>query len=115
MTRVAELHRKWLKDPAYKAAYDELDPEFAKAAKSMSARPDSLPSGRVATASSFVIFREQSGAFAWRMISKAGEVEASASGFASRDAARRAITQFKMRTSRATVTDLAPRQKAKSG
>lgn len=28
MTKVKELHRRWSKDPAYKAAYDALDEEF---------------------------------------------------------------------------------------
>ena len=28
MTRVRKLHRKWLSDPDYRAAYDELGPEF---------------------------------------------------------------------------------------
>ncbi len=31
MTKLKELHRKWSKDPAYKAAYDDLEAEFALA------------------------------------------------------------------------------------
>lgn len=28
MTKVKDLHRKWMKEPAYKAAYGALDEEF---------------------------------------------------------------------------------------
>ncbi len=28
MTKVLDLHKKWNRDPAYKAAYDALGPEF---------------------------------------------------------------------------------------
>ena len=28
MTRISTLHREWLNDPAYKAEYDALGPEF---------------------------------------------------------------------------------------
>lgn len=31
MTKLTSLHRKWSKDPAYKAAYDALEQEFALA------------------------------------------------------------------------------------
>lgn len=31
MTKLKDLHRKWSKDPAYKAAYDDLEEEFALA------------------------------------------------------------------------------------
>jgi len=31
MTRVRDLHAEWMQDPAYRAAYDELEPEFALA------------------------------------------------------------------------------------
>jgi uncharacterized protein YegP (UPF0339 family) len=101
MTRIDQLHRKWLKDPAYKAAYDELADEFAEAAATIGqkGRPARRPLR-------FVIFRQESGAFGWRMISAAGVVVTeSPADFASREAARKAITQFKLRTSRAPVTD----------
>ena len=32
------LHRKWMKDPAYKAAYEALEPEFALARELIEAR-----------------------------------------------------------------------------
>ncbi len=28
MTKVKDLHRKWMKEPGYKSAYDALDDEF---------------------------------------------------------------------------------------
>lgn len=31
MTKMKDLHTKWSKDPAYKAAYDDLEEEFALA------------------------------------------------------------------------------------
>lgn len=31
MTKLKDLHRKWSKEPAYKAAYDDLEEEFALA------------------------------------------------------------------------------------
>ncbi|MEO5338067.1 MAG: helix-turn-helix domain-containing protein [Magnetospirillum sp. WYHS-4] len=33
-----KLHRKWMKDPAYKAAYEALEPEFALARELIEAR-----------------------------------------------------------------------------
>jgi len=38
MTKVKELHRRWSKDPAYKAAYDALDEEFELARALIEAR-----------------------------------------------------------------------------
>ncbi len=28
MARVSDLHEKWMRDPEYRAAYEELEPEF---------------------------------------------------------------------------------------
>ena len=36
--RADALHRKWLKNPAYRAAYDALDEEFALASAMIQAR-----------------------------------------------------------------------------
>ena len=38
MTRIAALHKKWLKDPAYKAAYENLGTEFELAQKLIEVR-----------------------------------------------------------------------------
>jgi transcriptional regulator with XRE-family HTH domain len=38
MTQVKGLHRKWMQDPAYRQAYDELAPEFELARSIISAR-----------------------------------------------------------------------------
>jgi len=38
MAQVRELHRKWMKDPAYKKAYEELEKEFDLAAAVIEAR-----------------------------------------------------------------------------
>ena len=38
MTKVSKLHREWVKDPAYRQAYDELAPEFALAQALIEAR-----------------------------------------------------------------------------
>lgn len=38
MTRVKDLHRKWLKEPDYKAAYEALEDEFALAKALIEAR-----------------------------------------------------------------------------
>lgn len=29
MTKFSDLHKKWMKDPEFKKAYDDLEPEFA--------------------------------------------------------------------------------------
>ncbi|MGZ8363287.1 MAG: helix-turn-helix domain-containing protein [Caulobacteraceae bacterium] len=38
MTRIDTLHKKWLADPEYAAAYDELEDEFQLAAAMIEAR-----------------------------------------------------------------------------
>ena len=38
MTRIGKLHEKWLKDPAYRNAYEDMEDEFALAAALISAR-----------------------------------------------------------------------------
>ena len=38
MTRIKDLHRKWMKDPEYRKEYDALEPEFALAAEVAKAR-----------------------------------------------------------------------------
>ena len=38
MTKVKNLHRKWLKEPGYKSAYDALDDEFQLAKTLIEAR-----------------------------------------------------------------------------
>ena len=38
MTRVRDLHAGWMQDPAYRAAYEELEPEFALAQALIEAR-----------------------------------------------------------------------------
>ncbi len=38
MTSVRNLHKKWSRDPAYRAAYDELGPEFELARALIEAR-----------------------------------------------------------------------------
>jgi len=38
MTRVADLHEKWSRDPAYRAAYDRLGPAFEVARALIEAR-----------------------------------------------------------------------------
>ena len=37
MTKVRDLHKKWLKNPEYKAAYDDMAEEFALASAIISA------------------------------------------------------------------------------
>jgi transcriptional regulator with XRE-family HTH domain len=38
MTKLKDLHKKWLKDPAYRKEYDALEEEFALAAAVAKAR-----------------------------------------------------------------------------
>ena len=38
MSKVQNLHRKWMKDPAYRKAYDALEEEFALAEALIKAR-----------------------------------------------------------------------------
>ena len=38
MTKARDLHKKWLKNPEYKAAYDEMAEEFSLASAIISAR-----------------------------------------------------------------------------
>jgi transcriptional regulator with XRE-family HTH domain len=38
MTKISDLHKKWLKDPAYKKEYDALEEEFALASALIEAR-----------------------------------------------------------------------------
>ena len=38
MTKVSDLHRKWMKNKEYRKAYDELAPEFALARAVIKAR-----------------------------------------------------------------------------
>ena len=38
MTRIKDLHRKWMKDPEYRKEYDALEGEFALAAEVAKAR-----------------------------------------------------------------------------
>lgn len=38
MTRIKDLHRKWLKEPAYRKEYDALEEEFALADAMLKAR-----------------------------------------------------------------------------
>ena len=40
MTRIAELHERWKRDPHYRRAYEELGPEFAVAKSLIEARKD---------------------------------------------------------------------------
>ena len=38
MARILDLHKRWMKDPKYRKAYDALDEEFALAAAAIDAR-----------------------------------------------------------------------------
>ncbi len=38
MSKVRDLHEKWMDDPAYRAEYEELEPEFALARALIEAR-----------------------------------------------------------------------------
>lgn len=38
MTKIARLHKKWLKEPEYRAAYDALDEEFVLVRAMVAAR-----------------------------------------------------------------------------
>lgn len=38
MTKISKLHDKWMKDPAYRDAYEGMEDEFALAAALMAAR-----------------------------------------------------------------------------
>lgn len=38
MARITELHRKWMKEPKYRKAYDSLEDEFAVAKAVIAAR-----------------------------------------------------------------------------
>ena len=43
MSKVADLHEKWSRDPAYRAAYDRLGPEFEVARALIEARSRAGP------------------------------------------------------------------------
>ena len=38
MTHVRDLHEQWMQDPAYRGAYEQLEPEFALARALIEAR-----------------------------------------------------------------------------
>lgn len=38
MTKIAQLHKKWLKEPAYRREYEALEEEFALASAMIAAR-----------------------------------------------------------------------------
>ena len=38
MTKIRDLHRKWMRDPEYRREYEALEPEFALAAAVIKAR-----------------------------------------------------------------------------
>ena len=38
MTKISDLHKEWMRDPEYQAAYDALDEEFTIAAALIDAR-----------------------------------------------------------------------------
>jgi hypothetical protein len=38
MTKIADLHKKWLKDPEYRREYEGLEEEFALASAIIAAR-----------------------------------------------------------------------------
>ena len=38
MTRIKDLHKKWMRDPSYRKEYDALDEEFALASAMLEAR-----------------------------------------------------------------------------
>ena len=38
MTHVRDLHEQWMQDPAYRNAYEQLEPEFALARALIEAR-----------------------------------------------------------------------------
>src|SRR5580704_10981042 len=38
MARISDLHKKWMKEPKYKKAYDALEPEFVLASAVMDVR-----------------------------------------------------------------------------
>ena len=40
MTKLDELHNRWMKDPKYRQAYDDLESEFALASALIKARED---------------------------------------------------------------------------
>ncbi len=39
MTKLTDLHKKWMKDPEYRREYDALEEEFALASAIIEARP----------------------------------------------------------------------------
>lgn len=43
MTKVRDLHEKWMLDPGYGAAYEKLRPEFESARQLIKARAGSKP------------------------------------------------------------------------
>jgi transcriptional regulator with XRE-family HTH domain len=38
MTKISELHKRWMKEPGYRRAYDALEEEFALASAMIAAR-----------------------------------------------------------------------------
>jgi hypothetical protein len=104
MTRVAELHKKWLKDPGYKAAYDELEEEFTAAAEASRRQVG----GQTETAEfRFVIVRRAPRDYGWQVIGPDGSPTAAVYGFSNRESARKAVAAFKHEISRAPITDAA--------
>ena len=59
MSKVSDLHKKWSRDPEYRAAYDELGPEFDLARSLIEARQEQLARKMDTTQS--VIARLESG------------------------------------------------------
>ena len=43
MTRVRDLHEKWMREAEYRAAYEKLRPEFESARRRAKARAGSKP------------------------------------------------------------------------
>ncbi|MCW5695484.1 MAG: DUF1508 domain-containing protein [Bauldia sp.] len=97
MTRIADLHRKWLEDPNYRAAYAALESEFAEARRVVA------PDGFVR----FEVFRDGSGGFRWRMRAENGNEVMVSDPYATADEARAAIGALKDSISVAEIAEVA--------
>lgn len=101
MTRIADLHAEWLKDPSYRTAYEALEGEFSRLAVILS-------SAEAKDGVRFEIYRDASGRFRWRLARSAGDVLAQSPGdFGSSEEARQAIDALRTRLVDARIVDTA--------
>jgi uncharacterized protein YegP (UPF0339 family) len=101
MTKFDELHARWMHDPAYRAEYERLGPEYEKLKQELLAQPPAQLPG-------FLISRTESGLFHWVFRDADGVTVAfSHEAAATRDEALKQIEALRRSIEHAPVLDSA--------